>query len=545
MRLPSRVRKRDGREESFELVRLSASMRAAIGYVEGDLELPLRLAEQIEGSVLGDGTIETTDLAATAETMLAESAYPAAAIAYRKYRHQQSQSLQRVRVHTSHGRDDVARPWDRRRLALTLMRDRHLEMALAGQVARRVERRMLGTGSMHFTGRLVSALAENECRSLGLRADSLEAERVGLERRQLSAWLSGDCLPAADGGPALTSPGRDPRALLGGQLLSRYALQDLLSGAQADAILDGRFEIPTLGDWTRPARILLRPVASESEDAFWRRVVDELGRAHEVQIHWPASRSWSGLTKRVPRWVERPDCRLRLFTDDPELAREWVLDGTWVRLNLDGFLHAPASLRSMLAESGRCLLSWNAGHDPLRRARGIETVYGMAVLNMAAPARSAPSTSDFLDRIGESADLACATIKILAERAGGPARVTACLLPAGLSNAIACLLGPGAGEDAATRLLLNIRERLRQAAGRAQLALSHYSPPHPESAGTRLALRDHFVEHGGYAVGWNPADASPIPPDAAFRSVPWLQFSAAAALHDDGLARWSESAVSN
>ncbi len=541
MRLPTRVRKRDCREESFDQVRLVASLRGALGGVNADISLASDLADNVHNSLLGDGTVETSLIAAVVETILARSEWPSASKKYREFRQNQAQYLQRVRVHTAHGRDDVARPWERKRLALAIMRDRHLEVALAWQVARRVERRIVGTDLFHLTGRLVSALADNECRTLGLRADSLEAERVGLERKHLSAFLGGDCLPSADGGPALSSPGRDPRAVLGGQLMARYALQDLLSGSQADAIIDGRYELPSLGDWTRPASILLRPVASESEEAFWRRVCSELGRAHEVQVHWPASRSWSERAKRLPNWIKRPDCTMRLFTDDPELAREWVIDGKYVHLKLSGFLCASQQLRGMLAENGRCLIYWSPEKNLLRRARGFETVYGSAVINLAAPARAASNVGDFIERLGEASDGACAAIKLLSERAGIAGELATSLLPAGLPHALGCLLGPASSEDSATRLLLNIRKRLSQSAERANLTINHYSPPHPESAGSHLALRDNFVEYDVYSVGWNPADASPVPPEAAFRSVPWLQFSAAAALHHEGLERWTET----
>ncbi|MCH2113208.1 MAG: ATP cone domain-containing protein, partial [Planctomycetes bacterium] len=287
---PTRVRKRDGREESFDAVRLAASIQTALSSVNAEIGISTQLAEEVSGSTFCSATVETSELSALVETTLAEHDFQTAADAYRDFRQQAQHALQRVRIHTARGHEETSRPWDRRRLVVALMRDRHLESGLAGQVARRVERRVLGARLRHLTGRLVGSLADNECRTLGLRGDSLDAERVGLERRHLSAWLGGDCLPASDGSPSMAAPGQDPRPALGGQILARFAGQEILTASQAQGMADGLFELPTLGDWTRPARLLLRPSIGEDENAFWRRVSDELGRAHEVQVHWPAGR---------------------------------------------------------------------------------------------------------------------------------------------------------------------------------------------------------------------------------------------------------------
>ncbi|HJM40268.1 MAG TPA: hypothetical protein QGG59_09150 [Planctomycetota bacterium] len=543
--LPNRVRKRDGREERMDSVRLTDSIRHALQGVGADSSAASYLAEEVAGSILCDGTVETAGLAASAETVLVAAGRSDAADAYREFRQHCLKHFQRVRVHTSHGRDDTARPWDRRRLAISLMRDRNLENALAWQVARRVERRVYGTALRHLTGRLVAGLADNECRTLGLRADSLEAERVGLERRQLSAWLGGGSLPTADGGPALAGPGHDPRHHLGGQLLSRFALQDLLSGAQSDAILDGRFELPTLVDWTRPARILLRPVAGESEEAFWRRVGEELGRAHEVQVHWPASRNWSSLSLRAPRWIQRPDSRLRLYCTDAELAREWALDGLWVRLSLDSFVRAAPELRATLADSGRVLVCWWPDRENLRQHRGIERVYGAVVLNLAGPAQLAKDPKDFFDRIGEAAGLACGAVALLADRSASRAPFAVSIQPAGLPQALQWLYGPSRNPtDSSSRTILAIFDRFHQAARNYGLGLRTFAPPHPEGAGARLALRDHATESGAYPVGWCPVEATPAPPPSAFAAAPWLQFSASAALHHD-FRRWVSTPASS
>jgi hypothetical protein len=537
--LPTRVRKRDGREESFDAVRLADSLQAALEAVGQDGARATVLAAAVAGALAGSGTVETADLAEGAESALAVSGHPEAAARYIAHRVARLNRLARVRVHTAQGRDTAARPWDRPRLAMSLVRDRYLESTLAWQVARRVERRLVDSGLRHLTGRLVAALADNECRTMGLRADPLGAEHVGLDRREMRAWLGGDCLPTAAGGLSLTAPGRDPRPALGGELLARFAVEDVLSAPQREGLRTGRFDLPALGDWMRPARLLLRPAEDENEQAFWRRVAEERSRAHEVQVWWPAGRPWSDLARRAPGWLSVPGARLRLRTGDLALARAWAQEGEWVRVPLMRFLDAPRELQAGLAEQGRVLLEWWPAAAAPRVLRARTELRGCAVINLAAAALG-PEAGEraFFAAVGESVELACGALRLLAERADGEGRGEIALLPAGLAQALSQLWpGADAGSNLLRRFLLTLRATFARHARAQGLVLRDFAPPHPEGAGARLAALDPVEASFAYPVGWEPLESSPVPPASAFAAAPWLELSAEAALQHPDLRR--------
>ena len=530
--LPTRVRKRDGREESFDAVRLADSLQFALESAGADGAQATVLAAAVAGALAGTGTVETGELAAGAESALAVAGFGEAARAYRAFRDTRRAQLDRLRVHTAHGRDASARPWDRPRLAMSLVRDRYLESSLAWQVARRVERRLLDTELRHATGRLVAALADNECRTMGLRADPLGADHVGLDRREMRAWLGGDCLPTAAAGPSLTSPGRDPRPALGGELLARFALEDLLSAAQVDALRDGRFDVPALGDWLRPARALLHPAADESEQAFWHRVAEERGKAHEVQVWWPAARPWTELSRSAPRWLNAPGCNLRYRTGDPALAHEWALDGVWARLPLSRYFTASEAEREALAAHGRVLLEWWPASVAPRQPKARRELRGCAVINLAAAAQQADGDEKaFLGQVEQSAELACSTLLQLSGRAQGEGAATVALVPAGLPQALSFLWpGVSSGSDRLRRTLLGLRSQFARRARISGRRLRAFAPPPPAGAGARLASRDPAAGSYAYPVGWCPLEAAQVPPASAFSAAPWLELSAEAAL---------------
>jgi anaerobic ribonucleoside-triphosphate reductase len=86
--LPNRVRKRDGREERLDQVRLTDSIRRALDSVNADTSYASTFSDEVAGSILCDGTVETAGLAASVETVLASAGRSDAADAYRNYRQQ-------------------------------------------------------------------------------------------------------------------------------------------------------------------------------------------------------------------------------------------------------------------------------------------------------------------------------------------------------------------------------------------------------------------------------------------------------------------------
>lgn len=534
-RLISRVRKRDGSEESFDGPRLADALRAAVDDALPDDGWAEQMVETIRVDIgPREDAVETAEIARVAVKVLRGCGLDDAARAFRSFRRAVERAVAKLRVHTRHGRDARTRPWDRSRLAHSLMLDRYLELATARRVAALVERRLIMADLGHVTGRLVASMADNECRSLGLRSDPLAAESVGVDRRELRAWLGGDCLPSLFGAPRVGPEGQDPRPALGEELLARFAVEEVLSGPQSEALALGMFALPGLGDWLRATRVHLRREASEPEKEFWERVREELGTAREVQVFVPRGADWTALSVQAPGWLEGPGTRLRWYASDLELAAAWAEDGRWVQVPAADFAAGETAQRDRLTATGRVVLAWS----PPRRLPPVETrrrerLHGCAVINLARAALEAGPwhAPEFQVELQESVDLACRSLQALAQRAGAPERPRVVLLPGGLPTALGTLMpGEAPGSDRMRRTVLSVRALFERGAQDAGLRLEHARPPHPGPTGMRLAELDGLPPERAYACDWSLRTDSGLPMTSAFDAAPWLEFPAAAAL---------------
>lgn len=536
-RLVNRVRKRDGSDESFDGPRLADALRAAVEDALPDDGWAEQMVESIRVQ-LGprEHAVETTEIARTAVKVLRSCGLEEAALAFRSFRRAVERAVAKLRVHTRQGRDARTRPWDRSRLALSLVRDRYLEIATARRISALTERRLVMADLSHVTGRLVAALADNECRALGLRSDPLATEFVGVERRELRAWLGGDCLPSLFGAPRVGPEGQDPRPALGEELLARFAVEEVLSGPQSEGLALGMFALPSLGDWLRPARVLLRRDAEEEEQAFWARVRAEQSTAREMQIFVPHGADWGPSTTEAPRWLEGPVTRLRLTTSDPILAANWARSGYWVQLPASRFAQAGPDLQSELADSGRIVLAWSPPRRlPPIEERRRETLQGYAVVNLARAALEAGSWHgpEFQQELEESIELACRALLALTRRAGGPEHPRVALLPGGLATAMQTLFpGEILAGDRVRRAVLTVRSLFERCAADVGLRLEHGAPPHPGPTGMRLAELDGLPPEKAYACDWSLRTPQGLPVPAAFDAAPWLEFPVAAASED-------------
>ena len=541
-RLVSRVRKRDGSEESFDGPRLADSLRAAVDEALPDDGWAEQMVESIRVQ-LGprEEAVETAEIARLCVKTLRNCGLDDAARAYRSFRRAVERAVSKLRVHTRQGRDARTRPWDRGRLALSLVRDRYLESATARRVGALVERRLVMADLGHVTGRLVSAMADNECRSLGLRSDPLSTESVGVDRRELRAWLGGDCLPSVFGAPRVGPEGQDPRPALGEELLARFAVEEVLSGPQSEGLALGMFALPMLGDWLRPVRVLLRRQPEEGEEEFWGRVRAEQNTARELQIFVPRGVDWGTATIEAPRWLNGPATRLRLTTNDLTLAASWGEAGHWVQVPAGSFAHAPEDLRSLLVGTQRVVLSWSPPRRlPPIEERRLEVVQGCAVVNLARAALEAGSWQgpEFQEELEESVELACRALQALARRAGAPEHARVCLLPGGLPSSMQTLFpGEKLAGDRVRRAVLTVRSLFDRCATDAGLRLEHAAPPHPGPTGMRLAELDGLLLEKAYASDWSLRSESGLLVLAAFDAAPWLEFPAAAALEEQSWHR--------
>jgi len=515
-----RVRKRDGREEGFDPLRLADSLRAALAAAELSPDLAGALADAIAVSIEEAGPVESAALAGAAETALQQCG-TGAAEAYRNARRTALARIARLRVHTREEGRDRARPFDRERLSLSLVRERYLERNTAARVARQVEHRLADAGHHHVTGALVHALADNECRTLGLRGSS-QSPKVDSARRELMAWLGGDMAPGREGqGMVLGGENGDLRPLLGERVLASFAREEILTEDQSVGLDQGIFDLPGLGDWTRPARVRLFPTRGEDEGSFWERVGENLPRCGEVQVHWPGSRESVDPAMAAPFQGFIARKTLRLSTAHPDLAMAWAATGTWIRIPARAFLQFPSDVRHELAASGCVLLTWQPARHASARAScpGEDVLDSCAVLNLSSPAlRAGPGgEAAFMADCGEAAAMACRSMGALSKRGRGKGSPRACLLPAGLGEAAGIMM-----PASMSRFLLGIRQTLDHACREAGLRPAFDSPPHSGGAGRQLAQASG--REGALAVGWRLEEEIPI--KDAFDAFPWLEFPA-------------------
>jgi hypothetical protein len=537
-RVPTRVRKRDGSEVAFEELRLVESLEIALEAAGENPDHARQFAEVVMLRLARE-TVEpaaTTRISELAESVLREYGCGGAAQAFRSYRCDEEELVADLRVHGQDGREESSAPWDRARLARSLMRDRYLEGVVARRVARRVERRAVAMALRHLTGRLVAALADNECRTAGLAAGPPTPERLGLDRRHLRAWLGGACLPLGLGGTSLPTLGpdaQDPRPILGEELLARFALEEVFGADEREAWSAGRFEVPGLGDWLRPACVRLRPGDAEEEDAFWQRVAEHRPLSREVQVFVPAGYAAGARSAEAPLWLRAAGCRLRFITSDPALAAEWSRRAFWHAMPVAAFLAMPEEARAELGARQRTLLQWQPPQPRLPPAgeRARRVTHRSAVINLAAAARAAGAWEDavFHASVAETLAVACRALAGLARRAEAEALPRVVLLPAGLRAAAEHLYpDPGVRAGRMRRFVLALRDAFDRAPRKAGLRAEHFAPPLAEAAGARLAERSEADAAVAWDVGWSLGLESGEMVALALDTAPWLELPAAA-----------------
>jgi len=542
-----RVVKRDGSEQSFDRLRLTESIALALESAGNQVVLAQQFVETVwvrAANVMG--RIESERLAEEVVEVLRLYDCPDAAETYAWYRMEESEIKAGLRVFTPAGKESISSIWERARVARSLMRDLYLESSVARTVARRVERRLVALGSKHLTGRLVSALTENECRTMGLRGGPMHEESLGIERRQLRAWLGGECLPSEVGAPGLPSigpQGQDARPQLGSEILARFALEEIFSAPQLEAWRAGRFDLLALGDWMRPLRLWLHPEPEENEAAFWKRVAEARLRAHEVQVFWPASREHGDLSVMAPQWLTGPGMHLRFATSKIELAQKWAEAGVWHRIPAHPLLQAERNKVKALVALGKTSVQWQ---PPTRYPVAAELSerrlnQGAAIDLIQAAVDAGPlQVDDFFQQVQETLDLSCSALATICSRAKAGERPHVHLTPSGLPKALNLLFPDTALRSVrARRLILALRDRFNRAAKKAGLRLEFSCPPHTRAAGFRMAERSGIFGPQEHGCGWMPGPSSDEMLSMALDTAPWLELPAAALLGSSLVARLS------
>ena len=135
----------------------------------------------------------------------------------------------RVRVLESEGTST----WSKGRIVAALMNEADLERGLASEVAARVERRVFDAGWQRVSTALIRELVDNELVDLGLEAQLRRQGTVGWPRHDLRQLFA---TPSAAPAGALA-------AQVGGEVLRRFALEELVPAAIAERHLAGDLEI--------------------------------------------------------------------------------------------------------------------------------------------------------------------------------------------------------------------------------------------------------------------------------------------------------------
>ena len=181
-----RVRKRDGNDESFDIMKLADSVSSALAGVGANFKLALQFSETIQVRLAeSDDVVTTAQLAETCSEVLREYDQGEAASAFMQYRSEEVQAVADLRIIDTN--EDLSH-FDRQRLALSFVRDQYIESSVARMVARRVERRLSFLGYIRISTDLISSLSDVESHSLGMRSISGKSTLLGVDRSSLNAW---------------------------------------------------------------------------------------------------------------------------------------------------------------------------------------------------------------------------------------------------------------------------------------------------------------------------------------------------------------------
>lgn len=256
-----RIRKRDGRETPYDRRKIESAVsraEAAVGEIRpgfaaeiGDLVERLLQRRFPDPELAIPGIEDIQDLV---ERALVEMGAAEAAKAYILYREKRSQIRAALLVRDSReearggaprgprtprveARDGVE-AWSKGRIVAALMSEADLPRASAEDVAARVEARVFASGSKSISTALVREMVDNELVELGYEGALRRQRPIGLPRHDLRrALLDPTARPSS--GPGVEE-------LVSGEILSRYAMEDLLPVYVAERVRSGDLDFEDL-----------------------------------------------------------------------------------------------------------------------------------------------------------------------------------------------------------------------------------------------------------------------------------------------------------
>ncbi|MFT5286573.1 MAG: hypothetical protein ACI8TQ_002743 [Planctomycetota bacterium] len=303
----TRVRKRDGREVPFDASKIASAVRkatAATGEVEE--RYAVEVAELVELALIQENRTRSTSAGAApansatisggatgeyvptieeiqdlVERVLVETGKTTVAKAYILYRDQRSRVREAVRVENVNLSGDVhvrdaggTSAWSKGRIVAALMTEAELSRGSAEEVASAVENKVFDSGLSRITTGLVRELVDIELVARGWTAALLRQEPVSLPRHDVRRVLAGlpfraweeESWRLADGNtPHAPAPwpaqlGDRIEGPVSGEVLTRFALREILDEQTAEMHLSGELHIEDLG---RPHLPLVLSINSE------------------------------------------------------------------------------------------------------------------------------------------------------------------------------------------------------------------------------------------------------------------------------------------
>jgi transcriptional regulator NrdR family protein len=539
-----RVRKRDGREVPFDKHKVKEAVlaaQAAVGEADDGLagevadlvELTLAryysgqrnggadegfFSEDDEAGVRAEAIPDIEEIQDLVEKALIEMGRAAASKAYILYRDRRARARDALTVHATAGQESALRslrvresggsvPWSKARIVAALVEEAELGRELAEEVANRVEERVLKSGTKRLSTTLVRELVDNELVVMGLESALARHEPVALPRHDLRLLLEHGpaALPQSSGPPRVASGERiadgGVEGVIAGEILSRFALDDLLGEAAAERHLAGDYEVCDLG---RPHLHLVQAIPAE----LYLRGQPGARAAYELldQLAGLCASVSRGLVLEGPAGVLAP------------LAKGARADSFSA---LVGWL---AALRAVAHSAGRRIdLA-----SPIGRSPGIllRTLEALVELDEASPGGPLPRV--FLDRV----ELRALLVSDAAARAVVERLMTIGALIVTWSRDEERFAGPGCRRRGREQgalacggaVALNL-SRVARIAGpwREDLALEHLSLLVEESVDTLSGLarfqRDHRASRSGEARGRVAYALTPVGLREALRTL--------------------------
>ena len=567
-----RIEKRDGREVPFDEAKIAGAIAKAMAAVgEPDDGFSSEVAGVVRMTVderHGAGSVpnieEIQDLVEQALIELGRSRVAKAYILYRDQRARAraalhdvprpgasgpgrgasgrsgKRGLPRVQVREAEG----TAPWSKARIVAALMREADLSREVSEKVAARVEERVFAAGLSHVTTALVRELVEAELLSMGLESARRRQTSFGLPVYDLRRLMEAPPRSFDSGIPVSAEELADcgVASQVSGEVLRRFALQELLGDELSERHRSGDFHVHELSQPHRPLWMSIPAAAltsrADAEGAFdligelaglaggtvfgavledplpvlaplassrslapsaWLRAMTAAARGmrRRIDLSSPGLRSPNLLERLVRELGALAEDAFapRLFLDERELAYLSDRDG----LELDRLL-----------ASGRLVPCWSSGGERLvapgcHRVSGERAAItcGAAVsINLPRIAlRAGPWREDrVLELLAETVEdglraaLALIAFRRGARRLGG--RVTVALAPIGLREALQTTGDGALDPELGARLLGFLADALEQAERRHRVRLV-LSPCFGSGVAQRFALADlRLPQHG-------------------------------------------------